>query len=39
MKAEFFDTFLKNTQISDFTKTHTVGAKLFHVDRHTYKQA
>jgi len=38
MKAEFFYRFKKNTQISDFTKIHTMEAKLFHVDRQAYKQ-
>jgi len=35
MKLEFFDTFLKNTQISNFMKIQPVGAELFHADRQT----
>jgi hypothetical protein len=32
MKLEFFDTFLKNTQISIVAKIHAVGAELIHAD-------
>jgi hypothetical protein len=31
----FADRLLKNTQVSNFTKIHPVGAKLFHVNRQT----
>jgi hypothetical protein len=35
MKLEFFfDRFSENTQISNFVKIRSVGAGLFHVDRH-----
>jgi len=32
-KTWFFDTFSKNTQISNFMKIRLVGTELFHVDR------
>jgi len=35
MKLEFSRHFSKNTQISNFTKFHPVGAELFHVDGQT----
>jgi len=35
MQHEFFDRFLKNTQISNFMKIHSVEAKLFHADIQT----
>jgi len=31
----FLDRFSKKAQISNFVKIHSVGAKLFHVDRWT----
>jgi len=31
----FFDTFSKNTQISDFMKTRPVGTELFHAHKRT----
>ena len=35
MEVEFSDRFSKNTQISNFTKIHPVGAELFHADGQT----
>jgi len=35
MKLEFLDRCLKNTQKSNFTKIHPVGAELYHADRRT----
>jgi len=35
MKLEFSENFFKNTQISNFMKIHSVGAKLFHADKWT----
>ena len=32
IKLNFLDRYLKNPQISNFIKTHLVGAQLFHVD-------
>ena len=32
IKLEFQDKFLKNTQIPNFMKIHSVGPELFHVD-------
>jgi hypothetical protein len=34
MKLEFLDRFSKNTEISEVMKIRTVGAELFHADRH-----
>ena len=39
MQIEFFSSdFLKNTQISNFTKIGPVGAELFHADGQTYRR-
>jgi len=35
MKLEFLDRFSKNTHISNFIKTPSVGDELFHVDGQT----
>jgi len=37
MKLEFLDRFSKNTEISEVMKIGTVGADLFHADRHEAK--
>jgi len=34
MKIEFLYRFSKNTEISEVMKIRTVGAELFHADRH-----
>jgi hypothetical protein len=33
MEIEFFDRFLKNTQILNFIQIHPLGAELFHAKR------
>jgi hypothetical protein len=38
MKLEFFYTFSKNTQISNFTKIRSLTAELFHADERTDRQ-
>jgi len=37
-KLNFLTDFSKNTQISNFVRTFSVGAELFHADRQTHKQ-
>jgi hypothetical protein len=37
MKLAFLDRYLKNSQISYFKKIRPVEAKLYHVDRRTFK--
>jgi len=39
MKLKFLDRFLKNTQKSNFTKIHPVGAELYRADRGTDRQS
>jgi hypothetical protein len=36
--VNFLDIFLKNTQISNFTKIHALGAELFQADRQTERK-
>ena len=37
MNLEFFDIFLKSTEISNFMKIGVVGAELFHADGQTHR--